>query len=115
MTLISQAKSLFPPLILYRKILRSHRSLPPSLRSIGDNYVKAEFRRHKDITNPIHIVGFLDQWQAYLDVLETQINSAKSENITTYGKKIDSDKLERFNDQQLGQLYELRKEAKAHL
>jgi len=107
--LISQSKNLLPPLILYRQILRSHRLLPPSLRSIGDNYVRAEFRRHKDITNPIHIVGFLGQWQVYLDVLKAQTNSA---NIT-YGKKIDLEYLEKFNDQQLGQLYELRKETKA--
>ncbi|RIA99134.1 hypothetical protein C1645_748046 [Glomus cerebriforme] len=111
--LISHIKNLIPPLILYRHILRIHRLLPPSLRSLGDNYVKAEFRRHKDITNPIQIVGFIDQWQVYLDKLEIQTNSAKShpENIT-YGKKFDLGILNKFSEEQLGQLYELRKEIK---
>lgn len=29
----------------------------------------AEFRRHKDVTNPVHIMGFLSQWKVYLDQL----------------------------------------------
>ncbi|CAG8671571.1 5499_t:CDS:1, partial [Scutellospora calospora] len=49
--------NLLPPLILYRQLLRAHRKLPPSFRSLGDDYVKSEFKRHKNITNPIHIVG----------------------------------------------------------
>jgi hypothetical protein len=112
-TLISQTKNLLPPLILYRQILRIHRLLPPSLRSLGDDYVKAEFRRHKDVANPIQIVGFIDQWQAYLDNLKIQTNTAKSpsENIT-FGKKIDSNILEKFSEQQLGQLHVLRNEIK---
>ena len=26
-----------------------------------------EFRRHKDVTNPGYIIGFLSQWKVYLD------------------------------------------------
>lgn len=26
-----------------------------------------EFRLHKDVTNPAHIIGFLSQWKTYLD------------------------------------------------
>jgi hypothetical protein len=72
---------------LYRRILRVHRHLPLEMRSLGDDYVKAgscsvscskpsplirplaslEFRRHKDVTNPAHIIGFLSQWKVYLD------------------------------------------------
>lgn len=54
------------------------------MRSLGDDYVKAgaylsvftssiasqfmlEFRRHKDVTNPAYIIGFLSQWKVYLD------------------------------------------------
>jgi len=55
------------------------------MRSLGDDYVKAgeptyhvvdipnfltnlsEFRRHSDVTNPGHIIGFLSQWKVYLD------------------------------------------------
>jgi Complex1_LYR-like len=73
---------------LYRRILRVHRHLPLEMRSLGDDYVKAgscslvacskpspltrtlaplEFRRHKDVTNPAYIIGFLSQWKVYLD------------------------------------------------
>ncbi|RIB15148.1 hypothetical protein C2G38_1602436 [Gigaspora rosea] len=48
-------KNLLPPLTLYRQV---HRKLPLSL---GDDYVKSEFKRHKDITNPTHIVGSLSE------------------------------------------------------
>jgi Complex1_LYR-like len=54
------------------------------MRSLGDDYVKTgacavmlwlsiasnsilEFRRHKDVINPAHIIGFLSQWKVYLD------------------------------------------------
>lgn len=72
---------------LYRRLLRAHRFLPNEMRGLGDNYVKAgshpsyffhvndpkgvspEFRRHKEVTNPVHIIGFLSQWKMYLDQL----------------------------------------------
>ena len=58
-----------PPLQLYRRLLRAHRKyLPPAARVIGDEYVKAEFQRTKDTENPIHIVGFLTQWQVYIHI-----------------------------------------------
>lgn len=60
---LQQGQILMAPIKLYREILRSHRSLPPAMRAMGDDYVKAEFKRHKDIENPAHIVGFVSQWQ----------------------------------------------------
>jgi Complex1_LYR-like len=59
-----------PPLPLYRRLLRAHRKyLPAAARVIGDEYVKAEFRRTKDTENPVHIIGFLAQWQVILTAL----------------------------------------------
>jgi hypothetical protein len=58
-----EAKVLLAPIPLYRQILRVHRNLPPAMRSMGDDYVKSEFRRHKDTDNPVHIIGFISQWQ----------------------------------------------------
>jgi len=56
--------TVLPPIPLYRRLLRSHRKyLPPAARVIGDEYVKAEFRRTRDSENPVHIIGFLTQWQ----------------------------------------------------
>ena len=49
--------ALLPPIPLYRRILRTHRKhLPNKMRLLGDEYVKSEFRAHRDTENPVHIV-----------------------------------------------------------
>jgi hypothetical protein len=48
--------TLTPPLALLRRILRAHRALPAEQRVLGDAYVKEEFRRHREVENPMHIV-----------------------------------------------------------
>ena len=79
--------ALLPPIPLYRTILRTHRKrLGVEERVLGDMYVKAEFRAHKDIDNPVQIVspcmhargstiwllkiGFLSEWQMYAQTLQ---------------------------------------------
>ncbi|KAF2122534.1 hypothetical protein BDV96DRAFT_451479, partial [Lophiotrema nucula] len=62
--------ALLPPIPLYRRILRTHRKLPIQQRTLGDMYVKAEFRAHRDVDNPVHIIGFLTEWQYYAQQLE---------------------------------------------
>ena len=32
-------------------------------------YTALEFRRHREVTNPVHVMGFLTQWKMYLDEL----------------------------------------------
>ncbi|KAF1920487.1 acetate non-utilizing protein 9, mitochondrial precursor [Ampelomyces quisqualis] len=91
--------ALLPPIPLYRTILRTHRKkLGVEERVLGDMYVKAEFRAHKDIDNPVQIIGFLSEWQLYAQTL--QGDSWK-------GKKMDKQKIDKMSDQQIGQLYEL--------
>ncbi|TFK35598.1 hypothetical protein BDQ12DRAFT_611577 [Crucibulum laeve] len=94
--------TLYPPIPLYRRLLRSHRYLPREMRVLGDDYVKAEFRRHKDVTNRVHIIGFLSQWKMYLDQMPRD-KDAKSFS----GKKLDPTVFEKMSSEQLGQLYEL--------
>jgi len=49
--------ALLPPIPLYRRILRGHRKhLPTDMRVLGDQYIKSEFRAHRNIDNPVHIV-----------------------------------------------------------
>jgi hypothetical protein len=49
--------ALLPPIPLYRTILRTHRKrLGVEERVLGDMYVKAEFRAHREIDNPVQIV-----------------------------------------------------------
>ena len=63
--------ALLPPMPLYRRLLRAHRRhLSPDHRVLGDLYLKSEFRAHKDVENPIHIIGFLTEWQLYAQALE---------------------------------------------
>ena len=53
--------ALLPPIPLYRRLFRTHRKfLPREMRLLGDEYIKSEFRAHRDVENPVHIVsGFL--------------------------------------------------------
>lgn len=70
------------------------------MRLLGDQYVKSEFRAHKTADNPLHIIGFLTEWQLYAQKLEGD---------TWVGDKLDQAKLDKMSDQQIGQLYELMK------
>ncbi|MCJ1305703.1 acetate non-utilizing protein 9 [Hypocenomyce scalaris] len=91
--------ALLPPIPLYRRLLRTHRNyLPKEMRLLGDEYVKSEFRAHRDVENPVHIIGFLTEWQMY---------AQKIEGDSWMGEKLDGGKIEKMSDQQLGQLYEL--------
>jgi hypothetical protein len=110
--------ALLPPLPLYRRLLRLHRKkLDAEERVFGDTYLKAEFRRHKDIENPLHIVGFLTQWQIYGQKLSGDdwrgdMNKWVKGQAET-GQKVEEGEwamehlLDRMNDQQIGQVWEL--------
>lgn len=51
--------ALLPPIPLYRRLLRAHRKhLPGEMRVLGDEYIKAEFRAHRKVDNPAHLVWF---------------------------------------------------------
>lgn len=98
---------LLPPLQLYRAILRAHRRLPFDQRSLGDMYVKAEFRAHKNIDNPLQIIGFLSSWQKYLQmVLQNTDQDWKKYHIP-------DNMLEKMSDDQIIQLHELMKGTKS--
>lgn len=65
---------------------------------MGDQYVKAEFKQHKDTDNPLYIVGFLTQWQDYLRQLDT--------GEWAQGKML-KDEFDKMLPEQVHQLYEL--------
>jgi hypothetical protein len=92
-------RALLPPIPLYRRLLRVHRKkLDGEARLVGDAYLKAEFRRHREVENPLHIVGFLTQWQQYGQQLEGD---------GWRDEKLDAAFLDKMSDQQIGQMYEL--------
>jgi hypothetical protein len=101
--------ALLPPIPLYRRILRSHRKhLPHEMRVLGDQYVKKEFRDHRNVENPMHIVrcascssfvgpdelanesqiGFLTEWQMYAQHIEGD---------TWKGEKLDKSKIDKMS------------------
>lgn len=95
---------LLPPIKLYRSILRAHaHKLPQELRPLGDEYVKAEFKAHQNIDNPLHIVGFLTSWQDYLKNLDGG---------EWMEGKLTRDEVDKMSPEQVGQLYELMIETK---
>jgi len=95
------SEALYPPIPLYRRLLRAHKFLPHEMRSLGDDYLKAEFRRHRETTNPVHIMGFLTQWKMYLDELP------RSRDTRFSGKRLDPTIFEKMSKEQVGQLYEV--------
>ena len=111
-------KTLLPAIPLYRRLLRLHRQkLNPEERIFGDTYLKAEFRRHMSIENPLHIVGFLQSWQTYGEMLDKKANEGVGVQEGERGDGTEWMKgseewameglLEKMNDQQVGQVWEL--------
>lgn len=47
--------------MLYKTILRLHRGLPEEMHTLGDIYVKDEFRRHKKC-NQGEAAVFMNEW-----------------------------------------------------
>lgn len=95
------------PIPLYRRLLRAHRKyLPPAARALGDDYVKAEFRRTKDTDNPVHIIGFLSQWQVFIDAFAAycQEYCQLVEGEHWKEPKVDTELIEKMSNEQLGQV-----------
>nr|XP_057903120.1 succinate dehydrogenase assembly factor 3, mitochondrial [Doryrhamphus excisus] len=93
---------------LYKRILVLHRLMPIHLRALGDQYVKEEFRRHKT-ASPQQADNFMTEWQNYKDILQSQILESSGDQRTSprFGIDMAEEKLSDFQDEQIGQLYEL--------
>ncbi|KAM3928698.1 succinate dehydrogenase assembly factor 3, mitochondrial isoform 1-T2 [Leptodactylus fuscus] len=97
---------------LYKKILLLHRTLPLHLRALGDQYVKDEFRRHKSVGHA-EAKLFMKEWEGYAAMLWEQARQGiqHSQPKSEYGAHITEEKLDWFNEEQIGQLHELMQEA----
>jgi hypothetical protein len=107
-------------LSLYKSLLRAHANyLPAEMRSLGDAYVKAEFRLHKPVTDAAQLEGFYDGWTQYLQqILQTgrarEAQSAGALDDSTqfrFGKDLALGKDMSLTEEQLTQLENLRNEA----
>jgi len=93
---------------LYKRILVLHRFLPIDLRALGDQYVKDEFRRHKSASTE-EVKNFMTEWENYKDTLQTQVLESVGDQYSSvkFGADLPDGKLGNFQDDQIGQLYEL--------
>ncbi|KAG7325853.1 hypothetical protein KOW79_010778 [Hemibagrus wyckioides] len=91
---------------LYKRILMLHRFMPIDLRTLGDQYVKEEFRRHKS-AGPEQVQYFMKEWEDYKDTLQTQVLEAAGSRKLAFGADLSERQLRDFQDEQIGQLYEL--------
>ena len=95
-------------LSLYKVILRLHERLPLDLKTLGDLYVKSEFKQHKNCAAEL-VPQFMQQWTAYAAQLHQQLETSSSEK-TDVGQDIPVEGFDRFSKDQLLQLVELMKE-----
>ena len=92
------------------------------MRSLGDDYVSSEFRRHQKCEK-VYIDVFMREWTEYLKTLTDQTSghppifkasisksSIDGDFIPKLGKRLDKDKLETMSNEQLGQLHVLQTE-----
>ncbi|XP_054847712.1 succinate dehydrogenase assembly factor 3, mitochondrial [Eublepharis macularius] len=97
---------------LYRRILQLHRALPLELKTLGDQYVKEEFRRHKSVGSA-EAQHFLHEWENYVTMLgqQTSRKEESSPDKPRFGSHLPEEKLNALRDEQVGQLKELMREA----
>ncbi|CAL8295508.1 unnamed protein product [Merluccius merluccius] len=93
---------------LYKRILLLHRFLPIDLKALGDQYVKEEFRRHTRVSLQ-EGTSFMAEWESYKDTLQTQVLDSSGHLIprSNLGAALTEEKFKDFQDEQIGQLYEL--------
>ena len=95
--------SRYPILVLYRDILRAHQKfLPADARSLGDGYVKAEFRLHKT-ASPEFLSQFERTWRDYL----TTLRVGDPENPGALGREMSASEMADLNDEQKLKLVEI--------
>ncbi|BFZ22470.1 hypothetical protein BsWGS_25508 [Bradybaena similaris] len=89
---------------LYKAILMLHRGLPSEMKSLGDHYVKEEFRAHKTSQQQETDI-FMHEWTKYYVTLATQLRQRHQRQ--DIGQHLSPEMLDNFRDEQLGQLHEL--------
>jgi len=52
LNLLEASAMLYPPIPLYRRLLRAHRNLPSDMRSLGDDYVKSGVCLLREVAEP---------------------------------------------------------------
>lgn len=87
---------------LYAGILRAHRALPPQMRSLGDAYVREEFRKHRAAKDSF-LAPFFREWDGYLAQLQA--------GPAAVGRDLGPDQAAALTQEQREQLARLHEEA----
>ncbi|VDN51184.1 unnamed protein product [Dracunculus medinensis] len=87
-------------------MFRLHYGLPQDVRIIGDEYIREEFRRHKN-ANREQVLTFLKEWTSYCVLLSKQL-SQHGLVKGTIGKSLEPSSLDDFSNEQLQQLLALK-------
>ena len=104
-------------LSLYRAILRAHKdNLPVEMRSLGDAYVKSEFKLHKTVENTAQLDSFFTAWDEYLNqmhqtvrIKESSLSLGEKEMKASFGQHL-SPAIQLSEEQEM-QLEKLKEEA----
>ncbi len=82
---------------LYRSILRAHvRHLPNEMRTLGDAYVRSEWRLHRDVKDETTLNNFFKEWNNYLShILQT---ARARESRAVVGSSMDKDTMHPARD-----------------
>jgi len=90
---------------LYREIFKLHRTLAPALRFLADEFVRSEWKRHKN-ADARFITTFKSEWNAYVKTMRSQ--SESREEVADVGVRLDSQKEALLTTDQRHQLQELK-------
>lgn len=83
--------------------------MPPELQSLGDNYVRDEFKRHKKC-NESEAQLFMIEWTQYAINLSENLGlGVHGKPTNKIGKHLEVNDLDKFKEDQIIQLYELMK------
>ncbi|TYZ65476.1 hypothetical protein PybrP1_005040 [[Pythium] brassicae (nom. inval.)] len=88
---------------LYRRILTLHRAkLAPQMRVLGDQYVRDEFKRHKDAA-PKFVPLFVREWEQYEQFMRQKQDR--------FGKELSAEEKALFDGEQQERLRSLQEAA----
>ncbi|KAL0267663.1 UNVERIFIED_CONTAM: hypothetical protein PYX00_009866 [Menopon gallinae] len=91
---------------LYKTILKLHKGLPPTLKTIGDVYVRDEFKKHKSC-KPQEEAVFVEEWTKYAILLTQQLGVKGPINAKCIGRNLTRGQLDSMSDDQIQRLYEV--------
>ncbi|KAF5297560.1 hypothetical protein FQR65_LT09991 [Abscondita terminalis] len=92
---------------LYKTILKLNKGLPEELKILGNEYVRNEFKRHKKC-NSAEADVFMKEWCNYALLLAEQLGLRGPKTSKPLGCELKETDLEKFRDEQLHQLFELK-------